>query len=147
MLGSLMGNNRSIATATASNQALINKYKTHLSKLDGYGDRLGNVEDFPTKHEWLNTKDDQPLSLYKELKGKLVVVDFWSCCCINCIHVLEEMNYLEHTFAHRKEIAFVGCHSAKFKSEKELHMLEQAVVRYDIQHPVFNDKHFQFWES
>lgn len=87
------------------------------------------------------------LSLYKELKNKLVVIDFWSCCCINCIHVLEEMNYLEHVFEKRPEIAFIGCHSAKFSNEKELHMLKQAIHRYKIKHPVINDRGFEFWES
>jgi thiol-disulfide isomerase/thioredoxin len=72
----------------------------------------------------LNTKDDKELSLTRELKNKLVVVDFWSSCCINCIHVLAEMEHLESVFKDSKEIAFVGCHSAKFANEKDLYMLK-----------------------
>lgn len=105
------------------------------------------MPDFPEKHEWLNTKDNVALSLHKELKNKLVVVDFWSSCCINCIHVLEELDYLEKLFADRKDIVFIGCHSAKFKNEKDLSMLKHAVVRYDIKHPVINDKQFIYWET
>jgi len=75
------------------------------------------------------------------------VVDFWSSCCINCIHVLAEMNNLEELFADVPEVAFVGCHSAKFENEKDLHMLRQAVIRYDIRHAVINDNQFRFWGS
>ena len=64
------------------------------------------------------------MMLEKQLKNKIVVVDFWSCCCINCIHVLEEMRYLEKAFEENKEVVFVGCHSAKFDNEKDLYMLK-----------------------
>ena len=76
-----------------------------------------------------------------------MVVDFWSSCCINCIHVLAEMDRLEQLFSELPEVAFVGCHSAKFENEKDLHMLRQAVIRYDIHHAVINDNEFKFWRS
>ena len=57
------------------------------------------------------------------------------------------MEYLEKVFKDNKEVVFVGCHSAKFDNEKDLFMLKQAVIRYDIQHPVFNDRDFLFWNS
>lgn len=113
-------------------ESMIKRYLSHLNKLDENLSSLPAVEDFPKGYEWLNTKDDKPLSLHKELKDKIVVVDFWSSCCINCIHVLAEMDYLEHTFKDFKQVAFVGCHSAKFDNEKDLHMLKQAVLRYNI---------------
>src|SRR4051812_43457333 len=76
----------------------INRYVAHLKTLDEKLESLKNVQDFPKGYEWLNTVDENPLSLHKELRDKIVVVDFWSSCCINCIHVLAEMDYLEHTF-------------------------------------------------
>ena len=118
-----------------------------MERLDTKLDKIPKVPDFPKGHEWLNTKDEKDLSLTRELKNKLTVVDFWSSCCINCIHVLAEMEHLEKTFKDRKEVAFVGCHSAKFDNEKDLYMLKQAVIRYDIQHAVFNDRDFIFWQS
>ena len=93
---------------------LIARYQKHLKKIDQYSDKIEEVEDFPKNHEWLNTKGGHPLSFDKELKNKIVVVDFWSSCCINCIHVLAEMDYLEKRFKNSKEIVFIGCHSAKF---------------------------------
>ena len=57
------------------------------------------------------------------------------------------MDRLEELFSEFPEVAFVGCHSAKFENEKDLHMLRQAVVRYDIKHAVINDRDFRFWGS
>lgn len=103
-----------------------------MEKLDAKIDKIAQVPDFPKRHEWLNTPGGRDLSLYKDLKNKLTVVDFWSSCCINCIHVLAEMEHLEKVFKDNKEVVFIGCHSAKFDSEKDLYMLKQAVIRYDI---------------
>ena len=105
------------------------------------------MTDIPTDITWLNTKDDEKWTFDRQLKGKFVVVDFWSSCCINCIHVLAEMDRLEQLYSGLPEVAFVGCHSAKFENEKDLHMLRQAVVRYDIRHAVINDNEFRFWRS
>ena len=57
------------------------------------------------------------------------------------------MDRLENLFSDFPEVAFVGCHSAKFENEKDLHMLRQAVIRYDIKHAVINDCKFKFWNS
>lgn len=57
------------------------------------------------------------------------------------------MDRLEQLYSDLPEVAFVGCHSAKFENEKDLHMLRQAVVRYDIKHAVINDNEFRFWQT
>lgn len=145
MMGS--STSKAFAQANPKDDGKYQKFKSFLEKLDSRLDKMPLVPDFPKRHEWLNTKGNMDLSLRRELKNKLTVVDFWSSCCINCIHVLAEMEHLEKTFADRKEVVFVGCHSAKFENEKDLYMLKQAVVRYDIQHPVFNDRDFIFWQS
>ena len=120
------------AEAQGKNEELVKRFRTFLTQTDKKLDQLEMAADFPKRHEWLNTKGGMDLSLKKELKNKLVVVDFWSSCCINCIHVLAEMEHLERVFKDRKEVAFVGCHSAKFDNEKDLFMLKQATIRYDI---------------
>lgn len=124
MMGSKVAKDISTGEASPRNDDLISRYKAFLVKVDKKIDQLDNASDFPKRHEWLNTKDNMDLSLKKELKNKLVVVDFWSSCCINCIHVLAEMEHLEQVFKDRKEVAFVGCHSAKFDNEKDLFMLK-----------------------
>ena len=94
---------------------------------------------------WLNTRDGQKLSFQTNLKGKFVVIDFWTSCCINCIHVIAELEKLEQTFKDVPEVAFIGCHSAKFDREEALYMLRSAVLRYDVKHAVVNDCHFDVW--
>jgi len=81
------------------------------------------------------------------LKGKFLVVDFWTSCCINCIHVLAELEELEAKFQDFPEVAFIGVHSAKFDSEEAVHMLRQAVIRYDVKHPCINDCKFDVWNT
>ena len=83
---------------------------------------------------WLNT--DRPIYI-KDLKGKVVILDFWTYGCINCLHVIEELRYLEERFGHR--LAVIGVHSPKFDNEKNLEALRNIVVRLDRRHPIVND--------
>src|SRR5206468_5644032 len=89
---------------------------------------------------WLNS--DQPLSL-KELRGKIVLLDFWTFCCINCIHVIPDLKKLEAKYAN--ELVVIGVHSAKFENEGESDNIRQAILRYEIEHPVVNDREFLIW--
>ncbi|RIK70467.1 hypothetical protein DCC62_22610, partial [candidate division KSB1 bacterium] len=95
--------------------------------------------DFPPELEWLNT--GRPLSL-KELRGKIVLLDFWTYCCINCMHVLPDLKYLEEKYAGRPFVV-IGVHSAKFTNEKEAAHVRQAVLRYEVEHPVVVDQDYQ----
>ncbi|MGQ4649871.1 thioredoxin-like domain-containing protein [Lyngbya aestuarii] len=98
--------------------------------------------ELPQDSIWLNT--DHPLSL-KDLKGRVVVLDFWSYCCINCLHVLPELKYLENKY--QDSLTVIGIHSAKFDNEKEAKNIRQAVLRYGIKHPVLVDSNFQVWQQ
>lgn len=89
---------------------------------------------------WLNTSG--PIEL-KDLKGKIVLVDFWTYCCINCIHVLPDLKYLEKKYPN--ELVVIGCHSAKFDNEKETGNIRKAILRYEIEHPVVNDSQMRIW--
>ena len=95
-------------------------------------------------HTWLNSK---PLSFQNELKNKLVLIDFWTYCCINCLHVLPDLEYLEQKFSGENAIVIIGCHSAKFKNEKSSDKVRDAVLKYDIKHPVINDDKMMVWRS
>ena len=90
--------------------------------------------------EWLNTEG--PISL-KELRGKVVLLDFWTYCCINCIHVLPDLKYLEEKYAN--ELVVIGVHSAKFDNEKLSDNIRDAILRYEIKHPVVNDSEMTIW--
>ncbi len=105
---------------------------------------FGNITapDFPEGAEWLNT--DKPISI-KDLKGKIVLLDFWTFCCINCMHIIPDLKKLEEKY--NKELVIIGVHSAKFLTERGTENIRQAILRYDIEHPVINDKDFAVWQS
>lgn len=105
----------------------------------------GVYRDFPVQNEWVNVPDNTRLSFGKELKNKLVLVDFWTSCCINCIHVLADLHELENKFANKTEIVFLGCHSGKFANEK--HVLRESVSKYGIEHAVVNDNKMAIWKQ
>ncbi len=91
---------------------------------------------------WINTAE--PIDL-KDLKGKFVVLDFWTYCCINCIHVLPELKKLER--AYPNELVVIGVHSAKFEGEQDSQNITDAVLRYEIEHPVVNDANHKIWNK
>ncbi len=91
---------------------------------------------------WLNT--DRPLTL-AALKGKVVLLDFWTYCCINCMHIIPDLKKLEAKYP--TQLVVIGVHSAKFPNERESDNIRQAVLRYEIEHPVVNDAEFRIWRS
>ncbi len=91
---------------------------------------------------WLNT--DKPLTL-EALKGKVVLLDFWTYGCINCIHIIPDLKKLEAKYPN--ELVVIGVHSAKFENEKETENIRRIIMRYEIEHPVYNDADFKVWQS
>lgn len=91
---------------------------------------------------WLNT--DRPIYI-KNLKGKVVLLDFWTYCCINCMHIIPDLKKLEAKYPN--ELVVIGVHSAKFLNEKDSDNIRQAILRYGIEHPVVNDSEFRIWRS
>src|SRR5437763_3068891 len=91
---------------------------------------------------WLNT-GGKDLTL-ADLRGKVVLLDFWTFCCINCLHVIEELRELEVRFA--DELVVIGVHSPKFPHEQDPLALARAVSRYGITHPVLDDPDRSTWQ-
>ncbi|MEO8680799.1 MAG: thioredoxin-like domain-containing protein [Vicinamibacterales bacterium] len=89
---------------------------------------------------WLNVA--APVSL-AQLRGKVVVLDFWTYGCINCMHILRDLKTLEQRFP--DELVIVGVHSPKFTNEKDTENLRRILVRYEIEHPVANDADHRIW--
>ncbi|MBW3595834.1 MAG: redoxin domain-containing protein [Planctomycetes bacterium] len=92
--------------------------------------------------EWLNTGGPLRMS---DLRGKFVLLDFWTYCCINCMHVLPELEKLER--AYPNELVVIGVHSAKFETERDAENIAKAILRYEIEHPVVNDDKHVLWNS
>lgn len=92
---------------------------------------------------WLNV--DRPLAL-ADLRGRLVILDFWTICCVNCINVQPTLRRIQAAFS-TDAIAIVGIHSPKFPAERELAAAIHAIARYDIRHPVVHDPDLILWQS
>lgn len=92
---------------------------------------------------WLNT-GGQTLGL-AQLRGKVVLLDFWTFCCVNCLHVLDELRALETEF--HDELVVIGVHSPKFVHEADHDAVQAAVERYDVTHPVLDDPELVTWRQ
>ncbi|MBA4861076.1 redoxin domain-containing protein [Streptomyces sp. PSKA54] len=95
------------------------------------------------KGGWLNTGDQQ--YTLADLRGRIVVLDFWTFCCINCLHVLDELRELEEK--HRDTVVIIGVHSPKFVHEAEHQAVVDAVERYGVEHPVLDDPELATWKQ
>ena len=91
---------------------------------------------------WLNV--DRPLVL-RDLRGRVVVLDFWTFCCINCLRVIEELRLLEERFGDR--LVVIGVHSPKFPHEAGHAAVAGAVARHRIAHPVLDDPELETWQQ
>jgi thiol-disulfide isomerase/thioredoxin len=89
---------------------------------------------------WLNTEN--PIKL-ADLRGRVVVLDFWTLCCINCIHTLPDLAKLERKYP--GVLVVIGVHTPKFPHEKKTESIRKAILRYEIAHPVVNDAEAIIW--
>jgi len=112
----------------------------YINLLEGYALK---VPEFQSQFEWINT--EEKLTFETHLKNKLCVLDFFTYCCINCMHVLPDLHQLEERYPIQDGLAVIGVHSAKFQNEKLLVNILNAVLRYNINHAVVNDADAIHW--
>ena len=101
-----------------------------------------HAPDFAPAGDWFNVP--APLTL-AALRGKVVLLDFWTYGCINCMHILPGLRRLEEKY--RDELVVIGVHSAKFANERKSENIRRILVRYDIDHPVVSDADFAIWNA
>ncbi|XP_062563947.1 NHL repeat-containing protein 2 isoform X2 [Armigeres subalbatus] len=104
-----------------------------------------SIKDFKEGLDWFNVTE--PLSFDGSLRGKIVVLDFFTYCCINCMHILPDLKRLEHLYSVEDGLVVIGVHSAKFENEKDSANILSAVQRYEISHPVVNDNVASMWRN
>ncbi len=80
-----------------------------------------------------------------DLRGRIVLLDFWTSCCVNCQHVLDELRELEEEFS--DVLVVVGVHSPKFAHEGTVEAVDAAVLRWDVRHPVLDDPQLTTWQA
>lgn len=102
------------------------------------------ISDFKEDSDWFNVTE--PLSS-ECLKGKIIVLDFFTYCCINCMHILPGLKAIEQLISVEDGLLIIGVHSAKFENEKDSSNLLSAIQRYDITHPVINDVNSSMWNE
>lgn len=126
------------ATAAATSSPLPEEEDTVPTR--SYAGKIPAPE-FPPNLDWLNT--GRPLTL-AQLKGKVVLLDFWTYGCVNCMHIIPDLKKLEAKYAN--ELVVIGVHSAKFSNEAETDNIRRVILRYELAHPVVNDDEFAVWQ-
>jgi cytochrome c biogenesis protein CcdA/thiol-disulfide isomerase/thioredoxin len=106
---------------------------------------LGRAPEFVGNQRWFNTPGDKPLSL-GSLRGRVVLVDFWTYSCINCLRTLPYLTAWDQKY--RKDgLTIVGVHSPEFPFEKEASNVEEAIGRNGIHYPVAQDNDLATWSA
>jgi cytochrome c biogenesis protein CcdA/thiol-disulfide isomerase/thioredoxin len=106
---------------------------------------LGEAPEFVGNQQWFNTPGDQPLSLHS-LRGRVVLVDFWTYSCINCIRTLPYLTAWDKRYRH-DGLTIVGVHTPEFPFEREAANVETAIRENGIRYPVAQDNEQQTWNA
>ena len=105
----------------------------------------GRAPDFSHISDWLNTPGERPLSL-ASLRGKVVLVDFWTYSCINCLRTLPHLEAWDR--AYRKDgLVIVGVHTPEFAFEHSLSNVRKATRRLGVRYPVALDNDYATWDA
>jgi len=91
---------------------------------------------------WFNV--ERPLT-QEELKGRVVLLDFWTLGCINCQHIIPDLKRLEAEFG--DNLLVIGVHSGKYSTEHDDESILEAIRRFGLEHPVINDPDFVVWQT
>jgi cytochrome c biogenesis protein CcdA/thiol-disulfide isomerase/thioredoxin len=108
---------------------------------------LGRAPDpgFSDTEQWFNTSGGRPLSL-RELRGHVVLVDFWTYSCINCLRTLPYLNAWYRKY-HAKGLDIIGVHTPEFPFEHSASNVAAAIAREGIRYPVVQDNDYATWTA
>jgi len=106
---------------------------------------LGHAPEFVGNQRWFNTPAGEPLSL-RELRGGVVLVDFWTYTCINCIRTFPHLRAWDRRYRDHG-LTIVGVHTPEFPFEREAGNVEEAIDRSDLRHPVAQDNDYATWSA
>ena len=110
------------------------------TKINFHNSKIANLTN--QNVEWLNSARNIEVG---DLENRIILLDFWTYACINCIHNFPEIKKLEAEFGDR--LTVIGVHSGKFSNEKETVSIKKAILKYDISHLVVNDANFKIWNN
>ncbi len=106
---------------------------------------LGKAPEFADTEQWFNTPGDRPLSL-RQLRGRVVLIDFWTYTCINCIRTLPYVTAWDRRYRD-KGLTVIGVHTPEFPFEREAGNVADAIDQNGIEYPVVQDNEYGTWEA
>jgi cytochrome c biogenesis protein CcdA/thiol-disulfide isomerase/thioredoxin len=106
---------------------------------------LGKAPDFTGNQRWFNTPGNAPLDL-RELRGRVVLVDFWTYTCINCIRTLPYVRAWDARYR-RRGLTVVGVHTPEFPFERDAGNVERAIGQNALRYPVAQDNEYATWDA
>jgi cytochrome c biogenesis protein CcdA/thiol-disulfide isomerase/thioredoxin len=106
---------------------------------------LGRAPGFTGTQQWFNTPGERPLSL-RELRGRVVLVDFWTYTCINCIRTFPYLKAWDERYGDRG-LTIVGVHTPEFPFEREADNVGEAIEQNEIRYPVAQDNEYATWNA
>ena len=118
--------------------------RTEPAASSGYP-KLGRAPDFAGAGPWLNTPDGRPLTL-AGLRGRVVLVDFWTYTCINCLRTLPHLRAWDDRYGGRG-LTIVGVHTPEFSFEHETANVRRAIARNRLRYPVLQDNDYATWSA
>ena len=121
----------------------INKNQIHNAQFKTDNSRFKRAPEFTDITGYLNTNPDLKLT---DLKGKVVLVHFWTYTCINCKHTIPHLNEWYKKYAD-EDFTIIGVHSPEFDFEKDIGNVKEAVKDYDIEYPVIQDNNYGTWNA
>jgi cytochrome c biogenesis protein CcdA/thiol-disulfide isomerase/thioredoxin len=106
---------------------------------------LGPAPEFTETQRWFNTQGDSPLTL-ASLRGRVVLVDFWTYTCINCIRTLPYLKAWDASYRD-KGLTIVGVHTPEFAFEHDAGNVQSAIARFGLRYPVVQDNNMGTWNA
>ena len=104
---------------------------------------LFQAPEFKGLANWINS---DPIKSMKQLRGKVVLIDFWTYSCINCIRTLPHVQSWHKRYA-EDGLVVLGIHAPEFDFEKKFNNVKKAVKQYGLTYPIALDNGFKLWRS
>jgi cytochrome c biogenesis protein CcdA/thiol-disulfide isomerase/thioredoxin len=136
--GGGLGSQKPTEQSTSSTQTEIAKNADAIPLLEP----TQKAPELTDTQAWINS---EPLKL-SDLKGKVVIVDFWTYSCINCIRTLPYLNTWHKTYKD-EGLVIIGVHTPEFPFEKDVNNVKKAVKEYKVEYPVVQDNNFKTWRA
>ena len=132
-----------LASTREINPVVIKLNRTEFDEIDK--SKFREAPNFKRVAGYINTNDSKPLNL-QDLKGNVVLVDFWTYSCINCIRTIPYLNDWFEKYT-GKGLTIVGVHTPEFEFEKNFNNVKSAVDKFHIKYPVLQDNDKGTWNA